>query len=415
MVEQVEQAELVVAPEDGKKIDTGKLIDPEVVLHPEIFKWRDALTVDLGLLNSLRDGQIQPIVFRLKDGKHELLVGSRRYFHQKLLGTPWDDILKDVREKVSERDALLMAASENIFRKDFSPWEEARAIESLVKKGRVKPKDLAKRLGVSVSYIQSRRALMQLPENVRRRFEATGIPIGYAVPGKKLKGMEEAQMTLLEKVESGMENNYSGISTIEEADNFVNRVLKKVKDTEELIAKYGVCPKCEGKNIVQSYRDDDALSCEDCGHEWHKETKEPWAYYEMKQNAQAMGFEVEEGPEKVKFTPREVAQMIEDKAEEEREKEEDAVEKIPEKFRSNIPLEGIMTPLLAENIQKIVVRGSSIEIQLIEDSELNFKGLKKDYKAGEKARIEVLTAYSMDTQDSAKRIHAHIQKVASNQ
>ena len=43
------------------------------------------------------------------------------------------------------------------------------------------------------------------------------------------------------------------------------------------------------------------------------------------------------------------------------------------------------------------------------------KGLKKDYKSGEKARIEVLTAYSMDTQDSAKRIHAHIQKVASNQ
>ena len=220
MVEQVE-VEQVEATKGGQKIDTGKLIDPEVVLHPEIFKWRDALTVDPGLLNSLRDGQIQPIVFRLKDDKHELLVGSRRYFHQKLLGTPWDDILKDVRENVSERDALLMAASENFFRKDFSPWEEARVIESLVKKGRMKPKELAKRLSVSVSYIQSRRALMQLPEEVRRCFEAKGIPIGYAVPVKKLKGMEEAQITLLEKVESGMENNYSGISTIEEADNFV--------------------------------------------------------------------------------------------------------------------------------------------------------------------------------------------------
>lgn len=410
MVEQVE-VEQVVATEDGKRIDTGKLIDPEVVLHPEIFKWRDALTVDLGLLNSLRDGQIQPIVFRLKDGKHELLVGSRRYFHQKLLGTSWDDILKDVRENVSERDALLMAASENIFRKDFSPWEEARAIESLVTKGRVKPKDLAKRLGVSVSYIQSRRALMELPENVRRRFEAKDIPIGYAVPVRRLKGMEEAQITLLEKVESGMENQYSGIQTIERADSFVNEVLKKVKDREELIAKYGVCPKCEGKNIVQSYRDDDALSCEDCGHDWHKETKEPWAYYEMKQKAEEMGFKVEEGPETVKFTPREIAQMIEEKAEEEQEKEEDAAEKIPEKFRSNIPLEDIVTPLLVENIQKIDVRGSNIEIQLIEDTELNFKGLKKDYKAGEKARIEVLTAWTTDSQESAKRIHAHIQKI----
>ena len=412
MVEQVEQVEQEVAIEDGQKIDTVKLMDPEVVLHPEIFKWRDALTVDLGLLNSLRDGQIQPIVFRLlKDGKHELLVGSRRYFHQKLLGTSWDNILKDVREKVSERDALLMAASENIFRKDFSPWEEARAIESLVNKGRVKPKDLAKRLGVSVSYIQSRRALMQLPENVRRRFEAKDIPIGYAVPVKRLTGMEEAQMTLLEKVESGMRSQYSGISTIEEADGFVNEILKKVKDREELIAKYGVCPKCEGKNIVQSWRDDDALNCEDCGHSWHRETKEPWAYYEMKQQAEEMGFKVEEGPETVKFTPKEVAQMMEKKAEEEQEKEEDATEKIPEKFRSNIPLEDIVTPLLVENIQKVEVRGPSIEIQLIEDSELNFKGLKKDYKSGEKARIEVITAWTTNSQDSATRIHAHIRKI----
>ena len=184
-----------------------------------------------------------------------------------------------------------------------------------------------------------------------------------------------------------------------------------MKDTEEHIAKYGVCQKCEVKNIVQSYRDDDALSCEDCGHDWHRETKEPWAYYEMKQKAEEMGFKVEEGPETLKFTPREVAQMIEEKAEAEQKKEEGAVEKIPEKFRSNIPLEDIVTPLLLENLQKIVVRGSSIEIQLIEDSELYFKGLKKDYKAGEKARIEVLAAYSMDTQDSAEKVHAHIQKI----
>jgi len=51
--------------EEGQRISTAKLLDDEVVLHPEISKWRDALRVDLGLLNSLRDGQISPTVFRI--------------------------------------------------------------------------------------------------------------------------------------------------------------------------------------------------------------------------------------------------------------------------------------------------------------------------------------------------------------
>ena len=302
--------------EEGQKINIKKYKDTEVSLHPEIFKWRDALTVDLGLMRSLEDGQIQPIVFRLlKDGKHELLVGSRRYFHQKLRGVAWEDILKDVREKVSEKQALLMAASENIFRVDFNPWEEARAINSLLTKGKISVKALAKKLGKSQSYISSRRALLQLPKKIRERFEKKDIPIGYASSMMKLKGMEEAQAALLESILGGMENRYSGVRTIEAAGDFVTRIKQQIKDQEELLAKYGACPKCESKNISEGYGDNQ-LRCQedDCGYAWHGETKEPWAYYELKQNAQELGIElIEEEPGKLRLTPKDVADLIKKK------------------------------------------------------------------------------------------------------
>jgi len=404
--------------EEGQRISTAKLLDDEVVLHPEISKWRDALRVDLRLLNSLRDGQIAPTIFRiLKDGKHQLVAGARRYCHQKLLGTSWEDIPKDIKENLSERDALLMAASENFFRKDFNPWEEARAINSLLGRGKFSAKNLAKKLGVSVSYINNRRALLQLPVKIRQRFEAKDIPIGYVAPLLKLKGLEEAQNTLLDKIISGRESSYYGISTVKEGNEFVTKALKEIKDMEAILAKYGPCPKCGSKEIkYPGWGDEDQLTCKNCDHEWHRETKEAWEYYELKQKAEEMGFEVEEGPEKVKFTPKEVAKIIEDKAREERIERGEEEAKVDEKFRSAIPLETILAPLIHENIQKIDVKGLTIEVHLIEDPDLWFRGYRKDYKAGEKARIEALTSWRMDNeqtlQESAKNIHALIKRLS---
>lgn len=341
-------------------------------------------------------------------------MSSRRYF-QKLRGVAWEDMLKDVRENVSERDALLMAASENIFRVDFNPWEEARAINSLLTKGKISVKDLALKLGKSQSYISSRRALLQLPKKIRERFEKKNIPIGYAAPLMKLEGMEEAQAALLEKIVDGIKNSYSGVRTIEAADEFVTQVMKEIKDKEELLAKYGSCPKCGSKNIGRGYRDNQ-LHCEaeDCDHRWHGETKEPWAYYELKQNAQEMGFEiVEEEPGQLKLTPKQIAEMVERKAEKERQEKEAAEEELPKNFRSKATLLTLLEPMIAgDNIQKLEVRDEKIEIQLIEGMDLYFDGLRKDYADGvSKARI-MTAGWGRD--DSVKRNHAHVNKMTQD-
>lgn len=232
---------------------------------------------------------------------------------------------------------------------------------------------------------------------------------GYSVPLRKLKDLPEAQATLIEKIVEGMKGEYyGGITTVEKAEEFVTQIVKQINDKEELLAKYGSCPACGSKDISK-WRGEEHLNCESCNHSWHGITKEPWEYYEVKQNLERMGIEVEEvGPEKLKFTPKEVADMITRKERLAQEKEEG---ELPEKFRCKVRLLALLEPMIAgDNIQKLEIRDEKIEIQLIEGMDLYFNGLRKDYKAGEKARIE---CSGWGGGESIVRNHDHINMITA--
>ncbi|KKM28060.1 hypothetical protein LCGC14_1568410, partial [marine sediment metagenome] len=205
---------------------------------------------------------------------------------------------------------------------------------------------------------------------------------------------------------------YYGIDTIEKADEFVTRILKQIKDKEALLEKYGPCPKCGGKDLREAYGEEHLL-CGECQHAWHGVTKEPWEYFELKQKAQEMGFEIEEGPEKLKLTPKQIAKMVTDKAAEEAEEAAEEEETLDKNFRSKATLLMLLEPLLkGDNIQKLEIRGERVEIQLIEGHEpgLYFKGLRKDYVDGvNKARIETITGWGDG--DAVKIIHDYVNKI----
>ncbi len=376
-----------------KKLDLSKLKDKHVVLHPEISEWRDVEKPDIQMLQSLNSrGLIQPIIFRKVKKGTELLAGARRYAHCKLLGWTWDEISKDVREKVSDRDALILALEENLRRKNLTVMEEARAVNSLLR-NKMSIKEVAMLMNRTPSWVSSRKNLFELPEEVRNIFEEHDLEYGYSIPIRKLGGMLEAQMALLENiVEARQPHSYGGVRTVEDAEEFVTKILKQIKDTEDLLLKYGACPVCGSKDIREGYRDGQLVCRSDgCGHEWHGETKEPWAYYELKQKAEEMGIEIiEESPGAMKVTPKAAADMIvrEEKRQQEKAKAEEGG--LPEKFRCKPTLLMLLEPMIAgDNIQKLVVRDENIEIQLIEGKDLHFNGLRKDYKDGiNKARID---------------------------
>ncbi len=401
-----------------KRLDLTKLKDKHVMLHPEISKWRSKEKPDIQMMRSLNNnGQIGAVIFRkLKKGDTQLLAGARRYAHMKLLGWTWDEILKDIRENVSDREALILALEENILRKDMTLMEEARAVNSLLK-SQMKIKEIAKLMGKTPSWVSSRKNLFELPEKVRKRFEANSLEYGYSVPVKKLSHLPEAQKELLDKIVEGKKSSYGGIRKVSDAEDIVTRVLKQVKDLEELLLKYGPCPICKGKDIVKrGWRgEEEHLVCqsEGCGHEWNGVTKEPWEFYELKQNAEKMGITlVEEAPGEMRVTPQGAADIV--KREERRLETERKAEEgeLPEKFRCKVRLLALLEPLIAgDNIQKLEIRGDKIEIQLIEATpDLYFNGLRKDYKAGEKARIE---CSGWGAGESLQRNHDHVNTITA--
>jgi len=188
----------------NKKLNLEKLKDKHVVLHPEISKWRDMEKTDMQMLRSLNTrGQIQAVTFReLGEKGTELLAGARRYAHMKLLEWTWDEIKKDVRENLSDRDALILAVEENLHRKNLSVMEEARAVNSLLK-NMMSIKDVAKLMNQSPSWVSSRKNLFELPEETRKLFEKHDLAYGYSIPLRKLKDLPEAQTALIEKIVEG--------------------------------------------------------------------------------------------------------------------------------------------------------------------------------------------------------------------
>ena len=61
-----------------------------------------------------------------------------------------------------------------------------------------------------------------------------------------------------------------------------------------------------------------------------------------------------------------------------------------------------------DNIQKLEIDDDKIEIQLIEGADLRFTGLRKDYKAGEKCRIEVRSTFQIGLNEMIEKIQAYI-------
>jgi ParB family chromosome partitioning protein len=100
----------------------------------------------------------------IEDGGYEIVAGTRRYNACKMLG--WRKILSHVVE-LDDKDAFEVSLIENIHSKNLNPIEEANAFQAYVTNyGWGGISELAARLGKSVSYVDKRIRLLDLPPDV---------------------------------------------------------------------------------------------------------------------------------------------------------------------------------------------------------------------------------------------------------
>jgi len=357
----------------------------EIVLNKEIQNWRTS-RIDQAFLKDLESkGQLQPIIARkLPDGTVEVIAGFRRFQHLSKLGKKPEEIDIKIMENVSDREAILIAISENQQRKDLSALEEAKALYSL-KKLKLTIKDIAAKVGMAEGTVRQKIAILDMPKDVQKIINNGHLAPTYCLPLRKLLHSPKELRYIVGKITSS--NSWERIKNVEEARTAVEKVLQAEKKQKELLAKYGPCPECGSERIQgkdYSY-EEDKLHCLDCEHNWHRETKDPWAISKLKEEASDLGLSMKIKGGTAEVEPKSLAEILD-----ERKKVIDAVENPDPTFRSHRTVGEMLAPLIAdENVLKVAVDGDKVELQLIEGTQLHFTALRKDYRTGEKSRVVV--------------------------
>lgn len=109
-------------------------------------------------------GVIQPIVVRIRNGRHEIIAGERRWRAVKKLGL--ESIPAIVRE-FNDSQAASIALIENLQREGLTALEEAIAYQKLIELHDLTQESLAQRLGKSQSTIANKLRLLNLSEPVK--------------------------------------------------------------------------------------------------------------------------------------------------------------------------------------------------------------------------------------------------------
>jgi len=119
-----------------------------------------------------RVGIIEPLIVRKEGKEYGLIAGRRRLVAAAILqlATVPCVIVENSRE-----EANLLTLHENLYRKDFSPIEEARFYQHLLKAYGWTEKQVAERVARSVGTISERLKILTYPQDIQDALEAAAI------------------------------------------------------------------------------------------------------------------------------------------------------------------------------------------------------------------------------------------------
>ena len=165
--------------------------------------------------------QLQPILVRVVDGRHQLISGERRLRATMHAG------MKTIRAEVREADDRLvaeLAIIENLQRKDLNPIEKALSFKRYIEQHKCKQDDLARRLSIDRSTIANLMRLLDLPQSVMNLLTAGEITAGHARALLPIAD-EAIQVNIATKI---MEERWSVRAT----ETYVGDLLKSEEDSE---------------------------------------------------------------------------------------------------------------------------------------------------------------------------------------
>lgn len=153
----------------------ARLIAPNPHQPRKNFNWDDLE----GLAESIHyNGLLQPITVRQRtDGKYELISGERRLRACKMAGL---STIPSIVINIDEEKSALLAVLENLQRENLHYFEEAMAIERLIKGFGLSQEEVARKLGKSQSALSNKLRLLRLPNDIRYNIMLYGLSERHA-------------------------------------------------------------------------------------------------------------------------------------------------------------------------------------------------------------------------------------------
>ena len=171
------------------------------------------------LMDSIREhGIIQPLIVRMRNGKHELIAGERRWRAARELGLAEVPVI--VRE-ASDKDVLEMALIENLQREGLNPIEEAVAYQRLAKEFNLRQEDIAQRVGKNRATVANAIRLLELPSVVQQQLRDGKLSTGHAKVLLSLKVKADMEQVADMIIQKGL--------TVRAAEKQVDHVLNPPK------------------------------------------------------------------------------------------------------------------------------------------------------------------------------------------
>lgn len=170
------------------------------------------------------NGILQPITVREVENGYELVSGERRLRASKLAG------LLNVPCIVVEVNSLksaVFALIENLQRQNLGYFEEALAINKLMKDFSLSQDEAARRLGKAPSTVSNKLRLLALPEEARNQLTENGLSERHA---RALLRLQENEITeVLQKV---IDRKLNVTQTDKLVDEYVNRRKEPRRQTK---------------------------------------------------------------------------------------------------------------------------------------------------------------------------------------
>lgn len=131
------------------------------------------------LAQSIREnGILQPITVRKReDKKYELVSGERRLRAARLVGMVK---IPSIVINIDDKNSAMFSIIENLQRQSLNFFEEAEAIEKLVREYAMSREEVALKLGLAPSTVSNKLRILRLPEEMRFELARSGLTESHA-------------------------------------------------------------------------------------------------------------------------------------------------------------------------------------------------------------------------------------------